>query len=237
MISLSGVSKRYGDVIALRNVNLEIKPGEAFAVIGNSGAGKTTLLRVVSMLETKFSGKYVFKGIDAKKNPEEVRKRITMAFQNPVMFRASVFDNIAYGLRIRGVNGKELREKVESVLESLGILDLADKNARKLSGGQKQRVAVARTLVIDADVYALDEPTANLDAENVRIIEHTIAKMRKKGKTILLATHNLYQAKRLADRVAYIENGEVVEVNETDKIFESPKDERTRRFVQGDHYF
>ncbi len=237
MISLSRISKRYADVIALKNVSLEIQPGEVFAVIGNSGAGKTTLLRIISMLETDFNGKYIFNGFDAKKSPEEVRRRVTMVFQNPVMFRASVFDNVAYGIKIRGVNGKELKERVESVLESLGILDLADKNARKLSGGEKQRVAMARALVIDADVYALDEPTANLDAENVRIIERVIDEMRREGKTVILATHNLFQAKRLADRTAYIENGEVVEVGETAKLFESPEDERTRRFVQGDYYF
>lgn len=237
MIELIGVSKRYGEVKALRNVNLGIKGGEVFAVIGNSGAGKTTLLRVISMLETDFSGKYVFRGIDAKSNPEKVRRRVTMVFQNPVMFRTSVFDNVAYGLRIRGINGSELDERVEKVLEFLGILDLADKNARKLSGGEKQRVAIARALVIDADVYALDEPTANLDAENVRIIESAIKEMRERGKTIVLATHNLFQAKRLSDRTAYIENGELVEVGETKKLFKSPEDERTRRFIEGDLYF
>lgn len=237
MIALNEISKTYGDVSALKRVNLEIHSGEIFAIIGNSGAGKTTLLKIISMLETDFSGKYMFKGLEARKNPEKVRKQVTMVFQNPVMFRASVFDNVAYGLRIRGVNGRELRERVESILESLGILSLADKNARKLSGGQRQRVAVARALVMDVDVYALDEPTANLDAENVRIIERAISDMRDDGKTIILATHNLFQAKRLADRTAYIENGEVIEVRETDRLFESPEDERTRRFVEGDHYF
>ncbi|WP_456477818.1 ABC transporter ATP-binding protein [Geoglobus ahangari] len=237
MIELRGVSKRYGDVQALKNVSLEVRGGEVFAVIGSSGAGKTTLLRVISCLETDFDGEYTFDGVDVREYPETVRRRVTMVFQTPVMFRASVFDNVAYGLKVRGVNGKELRERVERTLEKLGIQELAGKNARKLSGGQKQRVAIARALVLDADVYAFDEPTANLDAENARVIEEAIREMRGKGKTIILATHNLFQAKRLADRVAYIEKGEIVEVAETKRLFESPEDERTRRFVEEIAYY
>jgi len=237
MIELRGVSKRYGDVQALKNVSLEVRRGEVFAVIGSSGAGKTTLLRVISCLETDFDGEYTFDGVDVRENLETIRRRVTMVFQTPVMFRASVFDNVAYGLKVRGVNGKELRERVERTLEKLGIQELAGKNARKLSGGQKQRVAIARALVLDADVYAFDEPTANLDAENARVIEEAIREMRGKGKTIILATHNLFQAKRLADRVAYIEKGEIVEIAETKRLFESPEDERTRRFVEEIAYY
>lgn len=237
MIELRGVSKSYGDVQALKGVNLKIERGEVFAVIGSSGAGKTTLLRIISCLETDFGGEYVFDGEEVRRNLESVRKRVTMVFQTPVMFRASVFDNVAYGLKVRGVNGGELRERVERTLERLGIIELADKNARKLSGGQKQRVAIARALVLDTDVYAFDEPTANLDAENAKVIESAIREMRERGKTIILATHNLFQAKRLADRVAYIEKGEIVEVAETKKLFESPEDERTRRFVEEIAYY
>ncbi len=237
MIELRGVSKRYGDVQALKNVSLEVRRGEVFAVIGSSGAGKTTLLKVISCLETDFEGEYRFDGVDVRGNLESIRKRVTMVFQTPVMFRASVFDNIAYGLKVRSVNGSELRERVEQILEKLGILELADKNSRKLSGGQRQRVAIARALVLDVDVYAFDEPTANLDAENARVIEGAIREMCGEGKTIILATHNLFQAKRLADRVAYIERGEVVEVAEAKKLFESPRDERTRRFVEEIVYY
>ncbi|AKG92021.1 ABC-type polar amino acid transport system, ATPase component [Geoglobus ahangari] len=237
MIELRGVSKRYGDVQALKNVSLEVRRGEVFAVIGSSGAGKTTLLRVISCLETDFGGEYTFDGVDVRENLETIRRRVTMVFQTPVMFRANVFDNVAYGLKVRGVNGKELRERVERTLEKLGIQELAGKNARKLSGGQKQRVAIARALVLDADVYAFDEPTANLDAENARVIEDAIREMRGEGKTIILATHNLFQAKRLADRVAYIEKGEIVEIAETKRLFENPEDERTRRFVEEIAYY
>ncbi|WP_456371236.1 ABC transporter ATP-binding protein [Geoglobus sp.] len=237
MIRLENVSKSYGNVTALRGVNLEIERGEVFSVIGSSGAGKTTLLRVISMLEEDFTGRYLFDGEDARKNPDGIRKRVTMVFQNPVVFRGSVFDNVAYGLRIRGINGKDLEDRVERVLEALGILELAEKNAKNLSGGEKQRVAIARAFVIDADVYALDEPTANLDAENAKVVERTIMDMRRKGKTIILATHNLFQAKRLADRTAYIEGGEVVEVEKTEKLFENPEDERTRRFVEEIAYY
>jgi len=233
MIVLKGVFKNFGEKVALKDVNLEVNEGEVLAILGYSGAGKTTLLKILSALDIDFKGIYLFKNIDAKKNPEKVRKRTTMVFQNPVMFKGTVFENVAYGLKVRGYDKRYIKEKVDEMLESLGILDLRDKNAKKLSGGEKQRVAVARALVLDLDVYIFDEPTSNLDIENIKVVESAIKELKRKGKTVIFTTHDLLQARRLSERVAYIEKGEIVEVGETEEIFKDPKDERTYRFVSG----
>ncbi|HIP15675.1 MAG TPA: phosphate ABC transporter ATP-binding protein [Methanothermococcus okinawensis] len=233
MMVLKGIFKTFGDKIVLKDVNLTVNKGEIFAILGYSGAGKTTLLKILSALDVDFRGIYLFKDIDVRKYPEKVRKYITMVFQNPVMFKGTVFENVAYGLKVRGYSKNYIKEKVDRVLESLGILELRDKNAKRLSGGERQRVGIARALVLDVDVYIFDEPTSNLDIENIKVIEGAIKELKKKGKTIIVTTHDLLQARRLSDRVAYIEKGEIVEVGETEKVFKDPKDERTYRFVSG----
>ncbi|GBF36665.1 energy-coupling factor ABC transporter ATP-binding protein [Methanofervidicoccus abyssi] len=233
MMVLKGIFKTFGDKIVLKDVNLTVNKGEIFAILGYSGAGKTTLLKILSALDVDFRGIYLFKDIDVRKYPEKVRKYITMVFQNPVMFKGTVFENVAYGLKVRGYSKNYIKEKVDRVLESLGILELRDKNAKRLSGGERQRVGIARALVLDVDVYIFDEPTSNLDIENIKVIEGAIKELKKKGKTIIVTTHDLLQARRLSDRVAYIEKGEIVEVGETEKVFKYPKDERTYRFVSG----
>jgi tungstate transport system ATP-binding protein len=237
MIRLVKVTKRYGDTEALKNVSLEIRRGDIFAVIGSSGAGKTTLLRIISMLDTEYSGEYYFDGVDTRKNQDGLRKRVTMVFQKPVMFNASVFDNVAYGLKIRGVGSREVKKRVEDVLRLVGLYDMRKKNAKKLSGGEQQRVALARALVLETDVLVLDEPTANLDAVNVQMIEGIIREITRDGVTVVMATHNLYQAKRLANTVAYLNSGELVEVGSVEQIFNSPNNERTKKFIMGETYY
>lgn len=234
MILLNLISRTFENRQVLKDVNLKVNKGEVLAILGYSGAGKTTLLKIISALDTNFTGEYIFNGINVKKNPEKVRKRITMVFQNPTMFRGTVFENVAYGLKVRGYSKEYIKDKVSEILELLGILEFIDKNARKLSGGEKQRVAVARALVVDVDAYIFDEPTSNLDIENIKIIERALENMNKKGKTVIITTHDLFQARRLASNVAYIEKGEIVEVGNTEKIFKNPKDERTYKFVNGD---
>lgn len=237
MISLHNITKKYGEVVALKNVSLEVHKGDIFAVIGSSGAGKTTLLRIISMLETEYSGDYYFNDVDTKKNRERLRKHVTMVFQKPIMFNSSVFDNVAYGLKIRGLNSSEIRNRVESVLEQVGLYDMLQKNAKKLSGGEQQRVALARALVLETDVLVLDEPTANLDAANVQMIEKIIREITNDGVTVVMATHNLFQAKRLANTIAYLNSGELVEVGDVRQIFESPVTEKTKKFIMGETYF
>ena len=232
MISLKRVFKTFGDKVALKDINLQVKEGEALGVLGYSGAGKTTLLKIISALDVDFQGTYLFKGIDVKEHPGKVRKSITMVFQNPVMFKGTVFENVAYGLKIRGYPRRYMEERIDEVLESLGILELKDKSAKRLSGGEKQRVAVARALVLDIDVYVFDEPTSNLDVENIKVVERAIKGLIERGKTVIFTTHDLLQARRLSDRILYIEKGEVVEVGKTEEIFKNPGDERTWRFLR-----
>jgi tungstate transport system ATP-binding protein len=176
--------------------------------------------------------------------PLAVRRRVTTVFQRPVLLNRSVTDNVAYGLRIRGQYGRfaygrfanrPYRFSVQAVLERVGLADLARAPASTLSGGEVQRVALARALVIEPEVLLLDEPTANLDPANVKLIETVIRDLNaQQGTTIVLVTHNVFQARRLAHRVAFLLDGELVEVGPTAQIFESPADARTAAFVGGD---
>ena len=237
MIRLVDVTRQYGEFRALKSVSLEIRKGDVFAIIGSSGAGKTTLLRIISMLDTEYFGEYYFNDVDARKNQDELRKHITMVFQKPVMFNASVFDNVAYGLKIRGLGSGEIKQRVNDVLKVVGLYEMKSKNAKRLSGGEQQRVALARALVLETDVVVLDEPTANLDAANVQTIEEIIRDITKNDITVVMATHNLFQARRLADTVAYLNSGELVEVGSVNQIFRNPRSERTKKFIMGETYY
>jgi len=200
------------------------------AILGNSGAGKTTLLRIIALLES-FEGDYYFMG---EKATDKHRKKITMVFQIPVVFRGTVMDNILYALSL---DGKPDRKKAEEILEKLNLINLAKKKAKFLSGGEKQRLCIARALAIDREVYIFDEPTSNLDVENAKIVEECILDLARRGKTVIIATHNLFQARRLADKVAFIHNGKLIEYGDTKQIFEEPKNELTRKFITGDIYY
>lgn len=233
--SLEKVSKTYGSREVLRVDFLEIQQGEIFAIVGPSGAGKSTLLRLLDFLEPPTGGQLHFKGYSANggRAPLEVRRRVTTVFQRPVLLNTTVYGNVAYGLKIRG--DKEVQRKVKEALEQVGLSELARERARLLSGGEAQRVALARAMVIEPEVLLLDEPTANLDPYNVGLIEDIVADLnRKRGTTIVLVTHNVFQAKRLAHRVALLLEGKVVEVAPVRDFFEAPRDPRTAAFVRGE---
>ncbi len=189
----------YADRLVLDIEQMEVSEGEVLALVGPSGAGKSTLLRLLNMLERPTAGAIVYDGqIVHSGSPLELRRQVTMVFQRPVLLRASVRDNVAYGLRLRGaaVDGR-----VDRLLEQVGLAHLARRAARMLSAGEAQRVALARALVIEPRVLLLDEPTANLDPYNVSLIED-IVRVRnvEHGTTIVLVTHNIFQARRLAHR-------------------------------------
>jgi tungstate transport system ATP-binding protein len=233
---LERVSKAYGPREVLRVGSLEIQRGEIFGVVGPSGAGKSTLLRLLDFLESPTSGQLHFKGYysaNGSRAPLALRRRVTTVFQRPVLLNTSVYGNVAYGLKIRG--DRELQRKVEGALEQVGLSDLAKEKARLLSGGEAQRVALARAMVIEPEVLLLDEPTANLDPYNVGLIEDIVADLnRKRSTTIVLVTHNVFQAKRLAHRVVLLLEGKVVEVAPVQEFFEAPWDPRTAAFVRGE---
>ena len=230
---LESVRQRYGGRVVLDIDRLDIARGETLAVIGPSGAGKTTLLRLLQFLEAPASGTLWFDGCPIHAEPSlPTRRRVTTVFQRPIVLNRSVRANLAYGLGVRG-RPEDPRE-IEALLEALGRGPFAHAPARTLSGGEIQRVAVGRALAFNPDVLLLDEPTANLDPRNVRLVENLIRDRRARGVTIVVATHQIFQARRLSDRTALLLDGEVVEAGPTAELLDHPRDPRTRAFISGD---
>ncbi len=238
MMELRGLSKRYGEVEALRNMTLEIERSEVIAVLGPNGSGKSTLLRILATLEQPTSGDVLFEGknIDRKDN-ESWRKRTTLVFQRPVVLRGSVFGNVAYGLRQRGLSSDEIEERVSGALHLLGLDALADRNAKSLSGGEKQRLSIARAVVLETDLLLLDEPTVNLDPESLEIVKKFILGLRKRSDiTVVLATHDMEIARELSDRVLLLSGGRVVEIGSTRDLMLSQSAEMAR-FARTENVF
>lgn len=236
LYSLRDVTVRYGSRTVLSVNELEIHRGEVFAIVGPSGAGKSTLLRLLNFLQPPTTGELRFDGIAftaGRDAPLAIRRRVTTVFQRPVLLKRSVEANVAYGLRLRGE--RDNTATVRATLQSVGLAELAHQPARTLSGGEAQRVALARAMVLRPDALLLDEPTANLDPYNVGLLEQIVAQLNQEhGTTIVLVTHNIYQAKRLAQRVLFLLDGREIEVADTNTFFEAPRDPRTGAFVRGE---
>ena len=233
---VENVSKAYEGRKVLKVDHLTIERGEIFALVGPSGAGKSTFLRLLNFLEPPTTGRIQFLDVPFSADtqvPLKLRRRVTTVFQRPILLNRSVQANVAYGLRLRSQS--DVVEKVEAALDNVGLADFTRQRARTLSGGEAQRVALARAIVLEPDVLLLDEPTANLDPYNVGLIEDIVLQRnQRQGTTLVLVTHNVFQAKRLADRVALMLEGNLVEVADVEAFFEEPKDPRTAAFVRGD---
>jgi tungstate transport system ATP-binding protein len=230
---LESVRHRYGDRLVLQIDQLEVMRGETLCVIGPSGAGKSTLLRLLQFLERPASGRIVYEGSPTGEGVAlETRRQVTSVFQRPIVLDRSVRANLTYGLRVRRV--RHDRREVDRLLEALGLDRLAATPARTLSGGEIQRVAFGRALAFNPKVLLFDEPTANLDPRNVRLVEDLIRERQAHGTTIVLATHQIFQARRLADRTALLLDGQIVEVAATATLLDAPRDPRTRAFLTGD---
>jgi len=233
---LHQASKRYGEREVCFIEELEVYQGEVLGIMGPSGAGKSTLLRLLNFLEPLSSGRLAFDGYVSNGvagAPLDLRRRMTMVFQKPVLLSSTVADNVAYGLKLRGE--RDVADKVQAALERVGLGGLARQKTATLSGGEAQRVALARALVIQPQVLLLDEPTANLDPYNVALIERLISEANQElGTTIVLVTHNVFQARRLAHRVMFMLDGRAVEVGPTEEVFHRPKDPRTAAFISGE---
>lgn len=240
-VELRRIRKAFDGVSVLRDVDLSVRRGEIFALVGPSGVGKTTLLRIVNLLESPDAGRVLLDGLDSSATPNgnmSLRRRMAMVLQRPVVFRRTVFENVAYGLRLRGTAREEVARRVETTLALVGLDGLRDKPAPKLSGGQAQRLAFARASVLEPDLLLLDEFTANLDPGNITVLEDAIRVVnRERRTTILIVTHNLFQAKRIAHRVGFLLGGELVEVADVPRFFEDPADPRTRAFLRGEIVF
>lgn len=218
---LHQVTKIFDGITALRDIDLKIREGEILALLGPNGSGKTTLLKILAFLEKPSKGKIYFLGRKVtEENLKQMRMESTMVFQRPILFNTTVYNNVAYGLKIRKLPKSKRDEEVRRVLKIVKLEGFEKRKAKKLSGGQQQRVALARALSLNTKLLLLDEPTADLDPKNASIIEEVLATVNRKSKTtIVMATHNMFQAKSLPNRIALITYGRIRETGTPKEIF------------------
>lgn len=230
--TLTGITRRYGGRTVLNIARLDVAAGRTLAVLGPSGAGKSTLLRLLNFLEPPDAGELRYCGdvVPSRGPPLAMRREVTTVFQRPILLDTSVWKNVAYGLRLRG---RYDRAAVADALDRVGMGHMAGAQGRTLSGGEAQRVALARALVVGPRVLLLDEPTANLDPANVAAIEAVVGELRSRGTTTVIVTHNLFQARRLADEAALLIDGALVEAGPAEQLFERARDARTSAFLKG----
>ncbi|WP_236784964.1 phosphate ABC transporter ATP-binding protein PstB [Anaerococcus ihuae] len=245
IINVKDLDLYYGDFQALKKINMEIKENEITAFIGPSGCGKSTTLKCFNRMndlidDCKIEGLIEIDGKDINKKDVDVvslRRNVGMVFQTPNPFSKSVYDNITYGPRIDGIKDKdELDAIVEKSLKAASVWDEVkdklDRNALSFSGGQQQRICIARTLSVNPEIVLMDEPTSALDPISTASIEELLEDLRGKY-TIVIVTHNMQQAARISDRTAFFLTGDVIEMDETKKIFNDPRDKRTEDYITG----
>ena len=244
-IDIKDMDLFYGSFQALKNVNLEIESNKITAFIGPSGCGKSTLLKSLNRMNDlvegcRIEGKILLDGQDIYAKSMDVntlRKRVGMVFQKPNPFPMSIYDNVAYGPRTHGIHSKaRLDEIVEKSLRNAAIWDEVKdrlkKSALGMSGGQQQRLCIARALAVEPEVLLMDEPTSALDPISTSKIEDLAADL-KKDYTIVMVTHNMQQAVRISDNTAFFLLGEMIEYNNTEKLFSIPSDKRTEDYITG----
>lgn len=243
IMSIKDLSFYYGDFKAVKNINLDIKEHEVLAFIGPSGCGKSTLLRIFNRMcdlaeAPRVEGSIKFKGQEIfNMDTIELRKKVGMVFQKPNPFPMSIYDNIAYGPRMQGIKNKaELDAIVEDSLKKAAIWeevkDKLRKNALGLSGGQQQRICIARAIAMKPEILLMDEPTSALDPISTSKVEDLINEL-KSQYTIVIVTHNMQQAARISDRTAFFLIGELIEVDDTEKIFNMPGQKKTEDYITG----
>lgn len=242
---INKLNLHYGAFHALKNINMEITKGEVTAFIGPSGCGKSTFIKTLNRMNDlvegcKIEGEILFHDRDIYSKDYDInllRKRVGMVFQKPNPFAMSIYDNITFGPKTHGIKDKDTLDNiVEKSLKDAALWDdLKDRlysSALGLSGGQQQRLCIARTLAVDPEVILMDEPTSALDPISTAKIEELVLKL-KKDYTIIIVTHNMQQAHRISDKTAFFLMGEVIEYDDTKKIFNKPKNKKTQDYVMG----
>ncbi len=244
VFSIKDMNLFYGDFHALKNINMNIQKGQVSAFIGPSGCGKSTFIRSLNRMNDlvdncSINGKIFFHGdnIYKKYDVNSLRKKVGMVFQKPNPFPMSIYDNLTFGPKTHGIKNKDkLDSIVEEALKDVGlwkdVKDRLNKSALSLSGGQQQRLCIARSIAIKPEVILMDEPTSALDPISTLKIEELINKL-KKDYTIIIVTHNMQQAHRISDKTAFFLLGEVIEFDDTQKIFNKPKDKKTKEYIEG----
>ena len=243
-IQVKNLDLFYGDNQALKNINIDIEKNKVTALIGPSGCGKSTFLRTLNRMNdliagVKIDGEILVDGKDIYKDFDEIdlRKKVGMVFQKPNPFPMSIYDNIAYGPRVHGVKDKKtLDQIVEKSLKGAAlwdeVKDRLKKSALGLSGGQQQRLCIARTIAVSPEIILMDEPTSALDPISTNKMEELMDQL-KKDYTVVIVTHNMQQAGRIADKTAFFLSGELIEYGKTEDVFYRPQDKRTEDYISG----
>lgn len=242
ILKTNNLSVNYGSKNVLKNLSMTIKRNKITAIIGPSGCGKSTLLTTLNLMIEENGGNFTGEIFFKNKNilsyeKDEIRRRIGMVFQKPTPFPFTIYKNLTYAPIYYGINDKKkLSNIVENTLKKVGLFQEIDKElnmvATQLSGGQQQRLCIARALTVEPEVLLLDEPCSALDIRNTAHIEEMLLDFSK-DYTIVIVTHNLPQARRISDYTAFILDGELIEYDETEKLFLNPKDNRTKEYIEG----
>lgn len=237
LLELQNVEKSFNNINVIKKINLEIKKGEIVVIIGPSGSGKSTILRCMNLLENIDSGDVIFENkslIKNKKNIDKIREKIGMVFQNFNLFEnKNIIDNLRLApIKVKKENFDEVTKRALILLKKVGLEDKKFSFPKELSGGQKQRIAIARSLCMNPDILLFDEPTSALDPEMVKEVLDVIKQIAKDGMTMVIVTHEMKFAKEIADRIIFIDDGQIVEENSPDEIFTNPKTKRAKEFFE-----
>lgn len=241
LLQIKHLQKSYGETSVLKDISLDVHKGEVIVIIGPSGCGKSTLLRCMNGLESVQGGEIVFNGnvISGNKTDwQKIRQKIGMVFQSYDLFpNMTVLQNVILGpTKVQKKSKQAATEAAEKLLSRVGLLDKKDAYPRELSGGQKQRVAIVRSLILEPEIILFDEVTAALDPEMVREVLDVMLELAKGGSTMLIVTHEMEFAKAVADRVLFIDNGEVAETASPEEFFTNPKTDRAKKFLNIFHF-
>ena len=235
MVTINNLYMMYGKTAILSNINLEVPKKNVTAIIGPSGSGKTTLLRLINLLEDQTSGTISFDGLTTKSSLRghvELRRRMAMVFQKPVLFKGNVYYNVAYGLKVRNTEQAVVNGRVRQALEMVGLEGYEKREPLTLSGGEVQRVALARAIVTKPELLLLDEPTANLDPISTTMVETIFSRViSDMGTTVIISTHDMSQGQRMANQVGVLVGGELLHVGSPLEVFNMPKDLQVAQFV------